>query len=156
VSAGRKKSFGGVALKLAICTLLLGWIFHAIFINEGKLALQKRGGNWDALPRLEQWRVAWTQGPMELAASLSQVNGSAMALSLVFMGLTIVLGMTRWRILLRAQGLDLSVMRTAEISLIAHFFNSFLLGSTGGDLLKAYYAARETHHLKAEAVTTGS
>jgi uncharacterized protein (TIRG00374 family) len=41
-----------------------------------------------------------------------------------------------------------------EISLIAHFFNSFLLGSTGGDLIKAYYAARETHHKKPEAVVT--
>jgi hypothetical protein len=42
----------------------------------------------------------------------------------------------------------------AEISLVAHFFNSFLLGSTGGDLMKAYYAARETHHKKTEAVMT--
>jgi uncharacterized protein (TIRG00374 family) len=51
-------------------------------------------------------------------------------------------------------GIDLSLGRAVEISLVAHFFNSFLLGSTGGDLLKAYYAARETHHKKAEAVVT--
>ena len=37
---------------------------------------------------------------------------------------------------------------------MAHFFNSFLLGSTGGDLLKAYFAAAETAQKKAEAVTT--
>ncbi|MEO7677707.1 MAG: lysylphosphatidylglycerol synthase transmembrane domain-containing protein, partial [Verrucomicrobiota bacterium] len=37
---------------------------------------------------------------------------------------------------------------------VAQFFNSFLLGSTGGDLIKAYYAARETHHKKTEAVVT--
>jgi uncharacterized protein (TIRG00374 family) len=37
---------------------------------------------------------------------------------------------------------------------VAHFFNSFLLGSTGGDLMKAYYAARETRHKKTEAVVT--
>src|SRR6185295_17223213 len=41
-----------------------------------------------------------------------------------------------------------------EISFVSHFFNSFLLGSTGGDLMKAFYAARETHHKKTEAVTT--
>jgi glycosyltransferase 2 family protein len=51
-------------------------------------------------------------------------------------------------------GLELSWGRTAEISFVAHFFNSFLLGSTGGDLMKAYYAARETHHKKTEAVVT--
>jgi len=51
-------------------------------------------------------------------------------------------------------GLDLSWGRATEISLVAHFFNSFLLGSTGGDLMKAYFAARETHHKKTEAVLT--
>jgi glycosyltransferase 2 family protein len=70
------------------------------------------------------------------------------------MGLTILLGVFRWRRVLRVQGLELPLGRAAEISLVAHFFNSFLLGSTGGDLMKAYYAARETHHLKAEAVVT--
>jgi uncharacterized protein (TIRG00374 family) len=38
--------------------------------------------------------------------------------------------------------------------LVAQFFNSFLLGSSGGDVLKAYYTARETHHKKTEAVVT--
>src|SRR5262249_8849120 len=55
---------------------------------------------------------------------------------------------------LAVQGLHLSLARTTEISLVAHFFNSLLLGVTGGDLLKAYYAARETHHRKTEAVVT--
>src|SRR2546430_8221736 len=34
------------------------------------------------------------------------------------------------------------------------FFNAFLLGSTGGDVIKAWYVAHETHHKKAEAVAT--
>jgi uncharacterized protein (TIRG00374 family) len=55
---------------------------------------------------------------------------------------------------LRVQNLELPFRRTAKISLIAHFFNSFLLGSVGGDVLKAYYVARETHHKKTEAVMT--
>jgi uncharacterized protein (TIRG00374 family) len=55
---------------------------------------------------------------------------------------------------LKVQGLEFPFSRTLRISFIAHFFNSFLLGSTGGDLLKAYYVARETHHKKTEAVTT--
>ncbi|HSH96402.1 MAG TPA: lysylphosphatidylglycerol synthase transmembrane domain-containing protein, partial [Roseimicrobium sp.] len=74
--------------------------------------------------------------------------------SFVLVGATLLIGIVRWRMALKLQGLPLSFVRTGEISLVAHFFNSFLLGSTGGDLLKAYYAARETHHLKAEAVTT--
>lgn len=38
--------------------------------------------------------------------------------------------------------------------MVAHFFNSVLLGSNGGDVMKAWYAARETHHKKTEAVLT--
>ena len=69
-------------------------------------------------------------------------------------GLALWLGVVRWRLVLEAQGLELSLARATRISLVAQFFNSFLLGSTGGDLIKAYYAARETHHRKTEAVTT--
>jgi hypothetical protein len=70
------------------------------------------------------------------------------------MGATLFLGTLRWRMVLRVHGIRLSLGRAAQISLVAHFFNSFLLGSTGGDLMKAYYAARETRHRKTEAVVT--
>src|SRR6185503_19984603 len=76
------------------------------------------------------------------------------ALSVLPMGLTIVLGIWRWRMVLAVHGLNLPWGRATEISFVAHFFNSFLLGSTGGDLMKAYYAARETHHRKTEAAVT--
>ena len=82
------------------------------------------------------------------------IDPAALSLSVILMGVTILLGIARWRMVLRVQGFDLQWSRTTEISLVAHFFNSFLLGSTGGDLMKAYYAARETHHKKTEAVVT--
>src|SRR5439155_21538189 len=134
--------------------LLLFWILHSIFLNEGRIAWERQGRSWMELSRRQQWQAAWSQGPRELGHTLMWVDGTALALSLVFMGLTIVLGVFRWRMVLRVHGLDLSLGRAAEISFVAHFFNSFLLGSTGGDLLKAYYAARETRHKKTEAVVT--
>ncbi len=140
--------------RLAVCGLLLGWIFHAIFVYEGRLAWQRQGLDWQSLSRFEQWRAAWTHGPAGLWHTLVMVSPGALFISFVLMGLTIVLGIFRWQMVLRAQGLALTTGRAMEISLVAHFFNSFLLGSTGGDLMKAYYAARETHHQKAEAVTT--
>jgi uncharacterized membrane protein YbhN (UPF0104 family) len=143
-----------VGWRLAVCAVLLAWIFHSIFLHEGQLAWQASGQLWHQLPRRQQWRVAWTEGPAGLWRTLTLIHPSAFAGSLVFMGLTIVLGVFRWRIVMRVQGLELPLSRALEISLVAHFFNSFLLGSTGGDLLKAYYAARETHHKKTEAVVT--
>src|SRR5690242_9933752 len=130
------------------------WILHSIFLNEGRMAWERQGHSWKELSRAAQWQAAWTSGPRELWHTLMLVDRTAMFLSLVFMGLTIGLGVFRWRMVLRVRGLDLPLGRAAEISLVAHFFNSFLLGSTGGDLLKAYYAARETHHKKTEAVMT--
>ena len=141
-------------LRVAVCVILLGWVFHQIFVGEGRLAWEREGRAWDSLSREAQWRIAWTRGPEELWQVLTQVQPDAALVSLVFMGVTILIGALRWRMVMRVQGLDLSFGRAAEISLVAHFFNSFLLGSTGGDLMKAYYAARETHHLKTEAVAT--
>jgi uncharacterized membrane protein YbhN (UPF0104 family) len=142
------------AWRLGVCGLLLAWILHSIFLNEGRIAWEQQGHSWLELSRWQRWGVAWAHGPTELWHALMRVNGGALALSLAFMGLTLLLGVVRWRMVLRVQGLELSLGRAAEISLVAHFFNSFLLGSTGGDLLKAYYAARETHHMKTEAVVT--
>jgi uncharacterized protein (TIRG00374 family) len=152
VSTARK--IWRVAWRLGICGLLMAWILHAIFVNEGKQAWAREGGNWEALPRGEQWRLAWSQGPRELWHAMVQVQPLGLCLSVLFWGLTVVIGVFRWRMVMRVQGLELSLGRAMEISFIAHFFNSFLLGSTGGDLLKAYYAARETHHKKMEAVVT--
>jgi uncharacterized protein (TIRG00374 family) len=140
--------------RLAVCGLLLAWIFHSIFLEEGRAAAERDGVSWTDLSRAGQWQAAWTHGPPELWDNIRQVRPAALALSLVLVGMTIGFGVLRWQLALRAQGLALPLGRTTEISLVAHFFNSFLLGSTGGDLFKAYYAARETHHKKTEAVVT--
>ena len=144
----------GIVWRVALCVLLLAWVFHQIFLGEGRSAFERQGGDWETLSRTQQWRVAWARGPAELWRVITTVHAGAGAASLVFMGMTIGIGALRWRMVMQVQGLDLSVGRALEISLVAHFFNSFLLGSTGGDLMKAYYAARETHHLKTEAVVT--
>jgi uncharacterized protein (TIRG00374 family) len=140
--------------RLLICAALMLWIFHGIFLQEGRQSVTAAGGNWESLSRSEQWQQAWQHGPIELWNAVRVVSPIAFLISLVFMGATILLGTLRWQKLLRPQGISLPYGRTLEISLVAHFFNSFLLGSTGGDLFKAYYAARETHHQKTEAVTT--
>jgi uncharacterized protein (TIRG00374 family) len=143
-----------IGWRLAVCGVLLFWIFHNIFLNEGRLAGERQGLAWDSLDRFAQWRTGWFYGPRELWRTLMLVSPTAMVASLGFMGLTVFLGAVRWHMVLGVQGLALPMGRTLSISLIAQFFNAFLLGSSGGDLLRAYYAARETHHKKTEAVVT--
>ena len=60
----------------------------------------------------------------------------------------------RWKCVLAAQGLQLTWRGTLAIFFIGHFFNAFMFGSTGGDVVKAYYAAKRTGHRKTEAVST--
>lgn len=140
--------------QIGLCAALLVWIFHSIFVTEGRQSAGSRGVVWEQLPRAEQWQIAWTTGPHELWGTIRLVHPGAMALSLVLVGVTILLGVIRWRMVLEVQGLHLPLRRAMGITFVAQFFNSFLLGSTGGDLIKAYYAARETHHKKTEAVVT--
>jgi uncharacterized protein (TIRG00374 family) len=152
VKAGKKA--WQVAWRITVCVILLAWIFHVIFLNEAKAAAERNHQPWKELARSAQWHEAWQQGPAELWHNLTQIDAGSLVLSLLIVGVIVFTGVIRWRMVLRVHGLDLSWGRATEISLVAHFFNSFLLGSTGGDLMKAYYAARETHHKKTEAVVT--
>jgi uncharacterized protein (TIRG00374 family) len=166
-----------VTWQAGLCLLLLTWIFHSIFTGEGRQAwvqeawsrlspaqqetiLQREGQQawgksaWDAISRQERWRQAWTVGPSELGRTLRMARPAALWLSVFLAWLMVVLGVVRWRMVLEVQGLRLSLPRATAITFISQFFSSFMLGSTGGDLIKAYYAARETHHKKTEAVVT--
>ena len=145
-----------VSWRLAVCGLLLAWIFQAIFYDEGKVAWQRHSDAlpWDSLTKVKRLQVAWNYGPTELWHTLKTMAPTGLLLSLVFMGATVIIGTFRWQSVLRLQHLDLPLGRITQISFVAQFFNSFLLGATGGDVLKAYYVARETHHKKTEAVVT--
>ena len=50
----------------------------------------------------------------------------------------------RWHILLKVQRIHLSVSRVAGLFLIGMFYNQFLPGGTGGDLIKSYLLLKET------------
>ncbi|MDA0989888.1 MAG: lysylphosphatidylglycerol synthase transmembrane domain-containing protein [Verrucomicrobia bacterium] len=60
----------------------------------------------------------------------------------------------RWMLLLRAQGFAVSFGHALNLYFIGHFFNAFILGTTGGDVIKSYYIATENPQRKTEAVAT--
>jgi|SaaInlStandDraft_2_1057019.scaffolds.fasta_scaffold57647_1 glycosyltransferase 2 family protein len=57
----------------------------------------------------------------------------------------------RWYILLRAQGIILGFNKTVGLTYTGAFFNNFLLGSIGGDLVKAYYVSETNPELRLES-----
>src|SRR5438874_3992554 len=50
----------------------------------------------------------------------------------------------RWKILLEVQKINLSMPRVSGLFLIGMFFNQFLPGGTGGDIVKSYLLLKET------------
>src|SRR5437763_4071357 len=58
----------------------------------------------------------------------------------------------RWQILLRVQKIRLNVPRLTGLFLIGMFYNQFLPGGTGGDIIKSYLLLKETPDRKAGAL----
>src|SRR2546421_4451858 len=58
----------------------------------------------------------------------------------------------RWHVLLKVQGIRLSFLRLSGLFLIGMFYNQFLPGGTGGDIMKSYYLLKETPDKKAGAL----
>jgi glycosyltransferase 2 family protein len=58
----------------------------------------------------------------------------------------------RWSVLLKVQGIHLNFWRLSGLFLIGMFYNQFLPGGTGGDIIKSYYLLKETPDKKAGAL----
>lgn len=115
--------------QLLLGMLILGWVFRQLHRTGqlGKLsqALANAAGNWPYL-----------------------------VLAVLGFGFTLLLCTVRWNLLLKSQGVRMPFPRVGALYLVGQFFNAFLFGATGGDVVKAYYVATETRRQRAEVVAT--
>jgi uncharacterized protein (TIRG00374 family) len=116
------KRFILTTLQALVTIALLYWIFR----DEDKRALM-----WETLQDANWW---WF------------IPG------LAALGIMTILQTLRWLWLLRVQGVSPSFRRTYGINLIGMFFNLFLPGGTGGDLIKMYLVSREAPGKRAASV----
>src|ERR1044071_7026157 len=58
----------------------------------------------------------------------------------------------RWHVLLKVQKIHLTLPRLTGLFFIGLFYNQFLPGGTGGDIIKSYYLLKETPDRKAGAL----
>ncbi len=77
---------------------------------------------------------------------------------LLLLGLIIVapiypITVFRWWMLLKTRGLEVPPLKAFRLCMVGCFFNYCMPGSTGGDVIKAYYAARNSDR-RADAVMT--
>jgi len=87
----------------------------------------------------------------EMAGALRTADFFWLIPGIASIGLAHVLQTERWRILMKVQGIDMAWWRAFRVFLSGAFFNLFLPGGTGGDVLKIYYAMRETASKKSAA-----
>lgn len=113
----------------------------------GRLALLLRFGVSIAVAAFVLRKMEW---PV-LGRQFASADPLWLLVGLLASGIPIVLITVRWQFLLRTQQLRPSFSRLLGITFIGYFFNAFLLGSTGGDLMKAWYVARETPEARTRA-----
>lgn len=117
----------------------------------------------DELPKKGAWKkraltalqIVFTLGVLYLVfrdpakrAEMAELIGRAnrwwlLAGFLLYGSVEIVSGY-RWHLLLRVQGINLGSARLVALVLIGLFFNFFIPGGTGGDVVKIYYLLKET------------
>jgi len=109
------------AIQLLVTVGLLWWIFRDAEQNRKMLEALRVANVWWLLP------------------------------GLLALGVGLLLQAQRWIILLRVQGIFIGYWRSLRILLVGMFFNLFLLGSTGGDIIKIFLIMREAPDKKAGA-----
>ncbi len=105
-------------VQTAVTLLLLWWIFHDSAKRQQMFLALENANPWWLLP------------------------------GFIAFGLVLVTTTFRWRLLLDVQGIHLEWKRTWQLVMIGMFFNLFLLGSTGGDVVKIFYTMREAPQKK--------
>jgi hypothetical protein len=81
------------------------------------------------------------------------IDGGSFSAALVLYGISLLATLYRWHVLVRAQDLPITLLGTVRIGLLGFFFNTFLPGSVGGDLVKAAAVAREQSRRTAAVAT---
>jgi len=72
-----------------------------------------------------------------------------LAVALLAFAPTLLIVSWRWRLLLGVHGVFLKYWRVLELNMIGQFFSAFLVGTTGGDVVKIFYVARKVPQKKA-------
>jgi uncharacterized protein (TIRG00374 family) len=88
-----------------------------------------------------------------LLTTLRHARLNLLLLGLLLAGPIYLIAAFRWWLLLRARGMDVSYHKTFRLSMVGCFFNYCMPGSTGGDLVRAYYIAKGASH-RPDAVMT--
>lgn len=84
----------------------------------------------------------------QVSEGLKNIEYTWLVLAVLLAGLQPLAGSLRWYLLMRVQGLNLTLKRAFGITLMGQFFNLFLPGGVGGDILRGWYLFQEEPNRK--------
>ena len=88
----------------------------------------------------------------QMGIALRLANYWWIALGIIAYFIVEIAAAIRWQVLLRVQGIRLSNLRVGALFFIGMFYNQFMPGGTGGDIIKSYLLLKETQDKKAGAL----
>ena len=133
--------FGSVAETLVKSKLVKNLLQYTVGLG---LLAYIISSNWDTKPGKLNAKGELGEPSPGLSELFSKpINYSALALAFILFSLALLLTFVRWHLLVRAQGLVFPLRNAIRLGLVSFFFNTFLPGSVGGDILKAVAVARE-------------
>ncbi len=168
----RLKTAGLTLLKIALAAVLVVYVLGQIETRDllhrpgpgGELELVPGHieGNWQA----GDWRFLPGDGTRPLAAGdlgegwglrpgfftlLRGIRLELYFLAVVCWTLLVLIVTLRWRILLRAAGVESSYGKALRLCFVGYFFNNAMPGLTGGDLVRAVLVTRGLESRRARA-----
>ncbi len=96
--------------------------------------------------------VGW--GRLAEAAAPALGRWPWLAAAVAWTGVGLFLAAERWGLMLAVAGISLRRAPLWRVYLVGQFFNAFLLGACGGDVVRAWYAARRAPGRSVEATAT--
>ena len=91
-------------------------------------------------------RVPYPLVDIGLLRLVREANPFYLLIALLLLPISYFITSRRWHMLLETVDIHIGQGRAFALNMVGAFYNSFMPGSTGGDLIKAYYAARHTPH----------
>jgi len=161
-----------LALKIALAVALLAWVLSSVHWSDYVVVkgektsydvvkspaapdrpneiLVRKGRFWkqveQTLPRDHFEPIPNTDTVVRVGflSSLGRIRVPLLVVAVIGFVLSYLVVAVRWWLLMRIQDIRLKLWEVVRLTFLGLFFNSVVPGTVGGDLIKAYYAAKHT------------
>jgi uncharacterized protein (TIRG00374 family) len=100
------------------------------------------------------WFLATKLNWQEFLATLRGAQVGWLLAAVAAYGGVVLISIVRWHLLLEVAGAAVGWVRTAQLAVAGLFFNSVLPGVMGGDVIRAFWAARDAPQARPAAVVS--